>query len=108
MGQSLVSGEEADRRSEGGQRPSNWEGWSHGDHVAINHAADPVAGTLLGNSGESNTANSNNHLHYYDNPDSSSEHHKPDFEVGARLVEDKGTRYISEDLFDGVKNFFGW
>jgi hypothetical protein len=104
----VVSGEEADRRSEGGQRPSNWEGWSHGDHAAINHAVDSDAGTLLGHAGASNSANSSDHLHFYDNPEQTSAHHKPDHEVGARIVEDKGTRYISEDLFDGVKNFFGW
>ena len=87
---------------------SNWEGWSRGDHIAIDYHVDPAGGALLGKASESNTTNSNDHLHFYDNPGVESIHHKPDHEVGARLVEDKQTSYISEDLFNGVKNFFGW
>ena len=62
--------------SDGETRESNWHGWSDGDTVSINHAKDGH-GSMLAKGGEtSNTTKSSDHIHYYDNPDSSSPHHK--------------------------------
>jgi hypothetical protein len=111
----FISGDEADRRSEGGEKPSNWNPWNDHDTISVKSHKDD-GGELIARSGSSNESKSDNHIHFYNNPDSSSEHHKSDHEVGTRLAEVKSNgekvevegEYISEKLGNAVRNFLGF
>jgi hypothetical protein len=92
--------------SDGEVRESNWEGWSDGDYVSINNAKDGH-GSLLARGNSSNSSKSADHLHYYNNPEVGDKHHKPEFEVGTRLAEDKQTKDIYDNIGDGIRYFLG-
>lgn len=58
---------------------------------------------------DSRNGRSRDHIHYFNNPDESSNHHKADYEVGERLSSNKSEKApASNDLFSGVKYFLGF
>ncbi len=51
---------------------------------------------------------SDNHIHYFDNPEAGNKNHKSDYEVGERLSSNKSEKApASNDLFSGIKYFLG-
>jgi hypothetical protein len=93
--------------ADGVVRDSNWEGWSDGETVSLNHAKDGH-GSMFAKGSSSNGSKSANHLHIYDNPPEGDQHHKSDYPEGQRLAEDKQTKDIYDKIGDGVRNFMGW
>jgi hypothetical protein len=110
----VVSGEEADRRAEGGTSALNWgdNTWSerHESGVRLRTTEDGDH-TLLAKADSGSNGTSDNHLHYFTHN-----------ETGERVVSAKsdGQRtpvdtdesgepvYISEKLGNAVRNFMGW
>ena len=58
---------------------------------------------------DSSNGRSNNHIHYFNNPNEGDKHHKANYEVGERLSSNKSEKSpASNDLFAGIKYFLGF
>jgi hypothetical protein len=108
-----LSGDELDARMEGSKSAITGETWSNGDSIRIKSVAEGTQ-DYIAKAGTSNTKAGKDHLHFYNNPAEGEKYHKPNYEAGQRLVEDKQMRkdkdpeYISEKLGNAVRNFMGW
>jgi hypothetical protein len=78
-------------------KESNWQGWSKGDTVSVNHAQDGH-GSMLAKGSSSNNSKSESHLHYFDNPAPGDKHHKEGYQTGERLVSTKKPNIFLRNL----------